>query len=925
MIYTDEKYEVVTTHIKNLRRNNKSWDEIKYALQTNEEGLIGFLNRKKMVDFWDDSIDKDDWYQIVERIKKIEERSVTNAIFESTVLDNGELIKEKYAPNQRTNAWFHYKKNLTHEYGFSDQVIEEMERTTTRILNRLKEKTEPEKPNKGLIIGNVQSGKTANIVALMTMAADWGWNFFIILSGTIDNLRIQTKDRLRKDLPKGEATIEWSLLDQLDPRKGNQLQDLNLEPRDRSRYYTVVLKNPSRLKKLVKWLNSDQNKRKQLKVLIIDDEADQAGINTASITKNELSVINKSIKQIVYSKNHLGNKSKTNYQAMNYIGYTATPYANVLNESPDDDENLFPEDFVATLKPSNEYFGPQQFFGYEDIDPLNFVNTIPPEDIKTVSLIHKGESDLLPQSLKDAIAWFYICVAIMRYKGYKKPLSMLIHTSQKVDTHKRISKAVEKYIRKSSKEDLMQSFKNVFDIQKQRISISDFNELFPEYPVGNINPIPKFEEIKNEIDILISDEMTNITINEEGELKYSKRVHLCIDNSSKETFKLDENAHVRLKYPNKDDELDYASAFIVVGGATLSRGLTIEGLVSSYFFRTVTQADTLMQMARWFGYRRGYELLPRVWMSKITQERFKFLSELDAELRGTMHTMEVNNIRPSKFGIKVKNSPKTAFMRITAKNKMQSALTIDVDYTGTQYQTTNFINDIEVINNNLSVTEKLITYMNHNHRVELKSNSSIWRNVDYKEVFNYLEVLQVPENKLSVDLRELKEWYQEKYDENLISNWNVVFAGVKDGNEYQFGTHKVYTVNRSKFKDSEDGLIRIGALRAPNDLIIDINKNDIPDESLDYYDNFKIKNIHILRSVAGLNRNPLLIIYLIDKDSEPQVSNNKNRVKLDAKNHLVGTFIYIPTGDQEAIYSSNLRVRLDKEYEEEEEVDEITS
>src|SRR5690554_7389767 len=118
-----------------------------------------------------------------------------------------------------------------------------MERTTTRILNRLKEKTEPEKPNKGLIIGNVQSGKTANIVALMTMAADWGWNFFIILSGTIDNLRIQTKDRLRKDLPKGEATIEWSLLDQLDPRKGNQLQDLNLEPRDRSRYYTVVLKN----------------------------------------------------------------------------------------------------------------------------------------------------------------------------------------------------------------------------------------------------------------------------------------------------------------------------------------------------------------------------------------------------------------------------------------------------------------------------------------------------------------------------------------------------------------------------------------------------------------------------------------------------------------------------------------------------------
>ena len=160
---------------------------------------------------------------------------------------------------------------------------------------------------------------------------------------------------------------------------------------------------------------------------------------------------------------------------------------------------------------------------------------------------------------------------------------------------------------------------------------------------------------------MINSELTNIIIGEEGDLEYSKRVHICIDNSSSDTFVFDENAHIRLKYPTKENNLGYTSAFIVVGGSTLSRGLTIEGLVSTYFFRTVTQADTLMQMARWFGYRRGYELLPRVWMSDITYDRFVYLTQLDAELRSTMHMMEINNIKPSTFGIKVKKFSETSF------------------------------------------------------------------------------------------------------------------------------------------------------------------------------------------------------------------------------------------------------------------------
>src|SRR5699024_7975277 len=111
-------------------------------------------------------------------------------------------------------------------------------------------------------------------------------------------------------------------------------------------------------------------------------------------------------------------------------------------------------------------------------------------------------------------------------------------------------------------------------------------------------------------------------------------------------------------------------------------GLTIEGLTSTYFLRAATAGDSLMQMGRWFGFRKGYELLPRIWMTENTFEQFQFLTSLEEELRDELKEFALGNKSPANYGPRVKNTPKVSWLRVTAKNKMQKALEIDMDFSG---------------------------------------------------------------------------------------------------------------------------------------------------------------------------------------------------------------------------------------------------
>lgn len=913
MTLFDSKFDKARKWIYDNSKNY-SWEQIDFGLGMNDDGLYSFLQNAKL---FIGELTCDEWHALVTSMKETYEEQMHFNDLGPVFVSNEEEDSEAIVVETPSSSWTHYKRKLE-ENNFSEDAIESIKNTTQRILKRLKETTVPENPMLGLVIGNVQSGKTANMAALMAMAADNGYNFFIILSGTIDNLRQQTNDRLYGDLNSEGCGYLWESLSNLSPRSGIQLARLRLDDRSPARYFYVCLKNHTRLENLIKWLKKDTATRKKIKLLIIDDEADQAGINTQDLDSNIRSRINQAIVNLVYNKDELNRDILTPLKAVNYIGYTATPYANVLNESPDRPFSLFPRNFVAGLEPSKEYFGPQQIFGDSVFNGLPIVNEIPISELDMINAIHKDESTLLPQGLKDSILWFYCCVACARKWELKKPISMLIHTSQNTKPHDYIYTSVLKYIESLTVEQFIKDCRKVYEEQTSTLTMDNFKNCYGSYQGPLDNDYPVFDDIIELIRELKESNINNILIDSSGNLSYSRGIHLCIDNAN---YNSNRDVHVRLSYPKKEDNIDYATAFIVIGGQTLSRGLTIEGLVSTFFLRTVKQADTLMQMGRWFGYRRHYELLPRIWMSKKCINQFKILSLLDSELRNQISLLDYSNQSPAKTGIKVKNTPKNALLQITSSNKSQDSEFVDQDHTGSESHTTTFYSDEESIENNLSTLEKLINnlialpYEKHNAR-------KLWKDVDYKLVFEFLKNLKTPilsNNYPNIEY--LYEWYEKNHELSKIDNFNVIISGVPGGNLVNIGGLDISLVNRSrKNVKMKDDFYRFGVIRDARDLFLDVDVSLLTEEEKLQVKNHKIKNLSHIRNKANLGKVSQLVIYVIDKNSKPEDPNSTTRVPLNSSDNLVGIYLTIAGGEKNQNYITSLRVRI-KDVEEIEGVD----
>ncbi len=481
-------FDPVRDWIRNQRKTNTSWDDIETGLGN----LRNMLASMEKYVGWP-HLTEDDWLQIVAQQRESEERTEQFLADKrsATIHDEHEENVVTVVPQGEHSSWQTYRRKLK-EKNFKNSSIDEIEQTTYRILKRLSLDTTEISPRKGLVIGNVQSGKTANMAALMAMAADWGWNMFIVLSGTIDNLREQTQNRLFGDLHDDACKIQWISLDKLgaNMRTGHRAQDLSFVTNQR--YMNVCLKNSTRLKNLIKWLQEDKNSQEKMKILLIDDEADQAGINTAKIDQQTRKAINKLLCALVNGKNENNESIDTKYKAMNYIGYTATPYANVLNESSR--ESLYPRNFITTLQVSNEYFGPQQIFGCDETDEydgLDIIRDISQDDLAEIEDIHSGISNIIPSSLEDSICWFICCVACNRLWGRKSPVSLLIHTSQKTDHHSHIAESVRSWINNNCRKNaFIDRCKDVWEKETARFTLSDFSDQYPNYGNDDIKDYP---------------------------------------------------------------------------------------------------------------------------------------------------------------------------------------------------------------------------------------------------------------------------------------------------------------------------------------------------------------------------------------------------------------------------------------------------
>ena len=916
-------YDKPRKWITDSRAQGISWEEIDYGRKGDYAGLQRFLDIQADINFWPE-MSISDWAQLVESQKNAEQRIKTIELLDGIAHIHDERQDNAITiPEDDASSWQLYKKKLL-DNGFKPDTVDEIERTTLKILKRLNGDTTESDPVKGLVIGNVQSGKTANMAALMAMAADWGWNMFIVLSGTIENLRVQTQNRLFNDLNQ-QGTLWWRPLQHLSKSVdiSQKAQSLHFDAGSRERYFTVCLKNSTRLKKLIQWAQADKNKQRQMKILVIDDEADQAGINTCNIDKDELSKINKLIRALVNGKNEEGKDIDSKYLAMNYIGYTATPYANILNEAGE--ESLYPRSFITTLAVSKEYFGPQQIFGYAgdsvSFDGLDIVRVIDTDELNELKNIHDGDPFVTPETLIDAVCWFMCGVACMRLWEYKKPISMLIHTSQKTAHHSAVAQVVSDWIRNTPKKDIIKRAEIVWHEETSRFSFENFRTQYPSYdrPDEAINKYPDFVDVKEQLEILIDGGISHIELGSDGDLTYHKGIHLCIDNCTNNGVTSD-GMHVRLAYPDSSNMPSPAPAFIVVGGATLSRGLTIEGLISTFFLRSVGQADTLMQMGRWFGYRKKYELLPRLWVTDKTRQQFVFLAALDQELRDEIQHMDITGRSPADYGPKVKNSPKVSFIRITAKNRMQAATEAAMDYSGASNQTYLFDNNSTVLADNIRFPEEFIGELGDawipgdNHY----DNDIVWRNISFGSIRKYVERFNFCSRlKVFNDTKPLMDWIEKVTNEGKLGAWNVIVAGKKNATNGTWTLpdgKSVNKINRSK-KDNQNeadaNILDIGVLRDPMDLLADVDLSSVSDldlkqRILDSISNSISKGAAGLRDKAGLDTTPQLIIYRVDQHS----TGSGTRRDLEAKEDVIGISIYIPGGRIGTSYASSVSIKM---------------
>lgn len=933
--YAGAEYIKCKQWVADKIQNGFTWEDVSHLCVSVDEEPDEFDKLQNEELIIPPNMEYEEWKTFVDAIK---ENYVQ--ITDLYGISDGETNKLT-VPTDSGSAWVRYKEHLlgrdTGKPKMSGEAVDMLENNCHWMLNLLERDTRSVGPVKGLVMGSVQSGKTANMIGLVTMAAHYDWNVFIILSGTIDNLRKQTRDRFLSDLTQSGG-VSWRVLDytnnpdymiDVQSREKYMIDDLKLNIYQSGktsnhwmyRYVFVCLKNSRRLQNLITWLHSDNAKAARMRMVIIDDEADQASVNTVKMgnpmdeEEIERTAVNQLIIDLVKGCDKDGNVSPAVFQAVNYISFTATPYANVLNEAYK--ESLYPSNFICSLPESNEYFGPKAIWGSkydEDYSGLNILREIPSSEMSEIKLLHKGQAFTLPLEFQKSVAWFLCAAAVLRNRGHKKPISMLIHTTSIQNGHFEEYDTLKNWlIRESGAGKIISLCEQVYSEEKDEFRLSDLKEGFPKYSKMSdvCDEFPEFSVLKTDIEIMIKD-IVNIELGEEKELIYHENgIHLCVDNCRANKV-AEEGTYLRIVYPSSDElaKMGKAPIFIVMGGNTLSRGLTLEGLVCTYFARNVNQADTLMQMARWFGYRHGYELLQRIWMPSLVQQKFELIEEIDEKLKEEFEDFMKKGKSPSMFGPRVMSSSRIARFFLTSKNKSQNMIACDVDFSGDSYEVTQYENLGDKLNANITVTEQFLTGLGTASKSDAMESAYYWTEVDTDYVISeFIEKYIIFEcSPLHVDVPIFKEWMKQMNSEGRYLKWNIAVAGDKKAEErWSIAGADVGKIERSK-KKKQENYVDIGSLRSGRDILSDICVRNLPPDKKAAFDLGKKngKNLVQLRYELGMEDIPLLLLYRIDKNKG---KDSKYRARIQTEYDIIGFSIVISGQDTGTDYVKTVQVR----------------
>lgn len=581
---------------------------------------------------------------------------------------------EEWVYNRDDITWTYanaYEKYLKSEK-WNPNVVQKLSDVSRQILGLLQDPVSVGDTwdRRGLVIGSVQSGKTANYLSVVARAADAGYKFIIIIAGLHNNLRKQTQERVdegfvgRSSDPENRKVIGVGRLEGKDyPHPAtltNIYKDFNKVTAGHSGWkindfskpiVLVIKKNVHTLNALHNWLkelNAQGDGRiKDIPMLMIDDEADNASVNT---NKEDLDPT---------KTNAMLRKILGLFDKSCYVGYTATPFANIfINPDNYDDEvfkELFPKDFIYCLDAPSSYFGPNKVFIDDETSERILEKISDAEEYLPFS--HKKDFEIqdLPPSLYKAIFQFIVAKAIRNLRGQvNKHNSMLINVSRFVAIQDSVRDFVSVFIKKMA-EAIKANYKMPDTVSQQNFYMKELEGTF-----SNTFGMTEFQwqDVKSNL----NDVFENLRL-------------VVINGKSQD----------RLDYDKFNAEGKGLTA-IAIGGLSLSRGVTIEGLCISYMYRNTKMYDTLMQMGRWFGYRPNFEDLCRVHLSEDSINWYAHIAEAAEELKSQIIQMRQDKLSPEKFGLYVKRHPDR--LLITAANKMRSGekITVKHNYSGRQIE-----------------------------------------------------------------------------------------------------------------------------------------------------------------------------------------------------------------------------------------------
>lgn len=755
-----------------------------------------------------------------------------------------------YFGQRRTAGRAFYERYTTflHQYeGWGSGMLGGLDESTDAVMESIEDPLRPGPwDRRGLVLGHVQSGKTANYAGLLCKAADSGYRLLVVLAGMHNVLRLQTQLRLDRDflgykstsLGAGEG-LAWVGVGLIDRRpkadflttrdaRGDfdkaRAERQGIAPESRP-LLLVIKKNARILANLNAWVGDflvGRGDTHEIPLLVIDDEADQASVDTG-----DQDFVN-GVPDPDYEPKRVNAEIRKLLKAFDksaYVAYTATPFANILihdqRQTEEHGADLFPRSFIVNLPRPSSYIGPVEVFGIDRAEDGHHVPGILdafrevdqtgegwiPQDHDASHVPAYGGGERIPPSLEEAIlAFVLVCAARRARRQLDKHNTMLVHVSRFKDLHRRVHGQVDQWFT-----ELRREIRYSTGTALQRLATLWQDDFIPSAQESEENgfdprvPMPPWSEVETEL------------------VEVVDRIKVVVVNSDS------------LEPLDYDANLDTGLNVIAIGGDKLSRGLTLEGLSVSYFLRASRMYDSLMQMGRWFGYRPGYVDLCRLYTTNDLRLHYRHVATAAEELREQLDQMQALGETPERYGLKIQSHP---LLLVTARNKMRYTNEYEVSFAGQGKIQTVFDRDESVIRSNARITAEFLEHCGApdeaDRSMKLPNGAVVgwpgrhlWKAVAGPSVSGWLRSLRFAPESYEVSGVRMAEYIDAQVAIGELTDWTVVLVDNGRGDEKALGARMVRTTQRKNLERAgrtiRDDRYVVGTVLDPWDESIDLD------------------------------------------------------------------------------------------------------